>query len=244
MGKIFRSTNGGTTIQETPIDVSEDWSEIYCVTFDPANTQNLYAGGSRGLYKSVNKGLNWSKLVTSFTSVTALIIDPKAPKTIYAASHYGGVYVSKDNASTWLPMKDGLISLNVETMVLLPQKNVLLAGTRGSGVYRYNLTSAVAAVERPILPEYCALLQNYPNPSNPTTTIPYQIFESGAVVLKILNLSGQEIRTLVQRNQPAGRYSVEWNGTDNLGLPVSSGIYLYQIRTQKSVQTRKLMLIK
>jgi WD40 repeat protein len=243
-GKIYRSTNGGTTLDEMSINVTEDWSEINCIAFDPTNTKNLFAGGNRGVYKSVNKGLNWTKLSNYFYSISAIVFDPNKPKTIYAASQYNGMYISNDYGSTWSPMNDGLNSLGIETLVLVPQKNILLAGTRGGGMYRYDLTSAVAEIKKPVLPENCALLQNYPNPFNPTTTIPYQIYESGPVGLKILNLSGQEIRTLVQQIQPAGAYSVEWNGTDNFGTPVSSGIYLYQIQTPKSVQTRKLMIIK
>lgn len=244
IGKIFRSTDGGTTLDEMNIDVIEDWSQINCIAFDPANTKNLFAGGSRGIYKSVNKGVNWTKLSNYFYSISAIVFDPKKPKTIYAASQYNGVYISNDYGITWSSMNEGLNSLDIETLVSVPQKNILLAGTGGGGMYRYNLSTAVEEIETPVLPDNCALLQNYPNPFNSITMIPYQIFKSGLIVLKILNLSGQEIRTLVQKIQPPGFYAVEWDGIDNFGTPVSSGIYLYQIQTSKSFKTRKLMIIK
>lgn len=93
-------------------------------------------------------------------------------------------------------------------------------------------------------PTEFALLQNFPNPFNPETTISYNLAESGDVSLQIYNVVGQVVRTLVAERQSAGRYQVRWNGTDDRGVPVSSGIYFYQITTGKNQDVRKLMLLK
>ena len=95
-------------------------------------------------------------------------------------------------------------------------------------------------------PREFALHQNFPNPFNPDTTIKYDLAESADVTLQIYNVLGQVIRTLVASEaQNAGRYQIRWNGMDDRGVPVSSGIYFYQISADgKFSDVRKLMLLK
>lgn len=93
-------------------------------------------------------------------------------------------------------------------------------------------------------PSEFALLQNFPNPFNPETTIHYNLATSSDVTLQIYNVVGQVVRTLVSEPQSAGRYQVRWNGTDDRGVPVSSGIYFYSVRAGKFQDVRKLMLLK
>ena len=94
------------------------------------------------------------------------------------------------------------------------------------------------------LPQSYELSQNYPNPFNPTTAIKYNLPESNYVTLKIYNMLGQEIRTLVSGQANAGSYNVVWNGKDNFGHSVSSGAYIYQIVAGNFMQTRKMILLK
>ena len=95
-------------------------------------------------------------------------------------------------------------------------------------------------------PREFALHQNFPNPFNPDTTINYELAESADVTLQIYNVLGQVVRTLVASEaQNAGRYQIRWNGMDDRGVPVSSGIYFYQISAdEKFSDVRKLMLLK
>ncbi len=95
-------------------------------------------------------------------------------------------------------------------------------------------------------PREFALHQNFPNPFNPDTTIKYDLAESADVTLQIYNVLGQVVRTLVASEaQDAGRYQIRWNGMDERGVPVSSGIYFYQIAADgKFSDVRKLMLLK
>jgi hypothetical protein len=93
-------------------------------------------------------------------------------------------------------------------------------------------------------PTEFALLQNFPNPFNPETTIQYNLAESADVTLHIYNVVGQVVRTLVAERQSAGRYRVQWSGMDDRNVPVSSGIYFYEIRAGKNKDVRKLMLLK
>jgi len=90
------------------------------------------------------------------------------------------------------------------------------------------------------------LNDNYPNPFNPSTTISYNLAEDSNVELTIYNLKGQKVKQLVSSNQlSAGQHSVEWNGTDDAGKNVSSGIYLYKLKAgDKYTSTKKMILLK
>ena len=108
-----------------------------------------------------------------------------------------------------------------------------------------NPVVSLGALEVQSTPTEFALHQNYPNPFNPQTNIPYDLAESGDVVLRIYNLLGQEVRTLVHERQPAGRYKVQWTGMDDRGVTVSSGIYFYQVSVAGKFQdAKRLMLLK
>jgi len=92
-------------------------------------------------------------------------------------------------------------------------------------------------------PENYTLSQNYPNPFNSTTTISYSIAKPAETKLEIFDLQGQQIRVLLNGMKPAGFYSLTWDGSDNEGKPVSSGVYLYQLRAGNLTRTNKCILI-
>ena len=98
---------------------------------------------------------------------------------------------------------------------------------------------------RPAISQKLELLQNYPNPFNPSTQIRFSLPVNQRVVLTIYNVNGQKVRTLVDGVQPAGLHQVRWDGTNQQGQPVASGIYLYELRTAAGErQVKKLILIR
>ncbi len=88
------------------------------------------------------------------------------------------------------------------------------------------------------------LLSNYPNPFNPSTAIYYQLGMEGPITLEVYNVRGQKIKTLVDRYQTSGSHSIIWNGDDENGNPVSSGLYFYKLHTVKMIKTRKMVLLE
>ncbi|MGH7455939.1 MAG: FlgD immunoglobulin-like domain containing protein, partial [bacterium] len=93
-------------------------------------------------------------------------------------------------------------------------------------------------------PSTFALHQNHPNPFNPATKISYEISQAGRVGLKILTLLGQEVRTLADEEKSAGSAEALWDGRDNFGRRVGSGVYLYRLEAQGLVLTKKLILVQ
>jgi len=104
-------------------------------------------------------------------------------------------------------------------------------------------TQVLGIGDEPI-PEVFALHQNYPNPFNPTTQIRYDLPEDANVNITIYDIMGRSIRSLVNSQQIAGYHSIQWNATNNLGEPVSAGMYIYMIQAGKLSQTKKMVLLK
>lgn len=94
------------------------------------------------------------------------------------------------------------------------------------------------------IPEGFHLLQNYPNPFNPETEIAYCLPQDSRVKLTIYNILGQEVKVLVDEYQTAGTRRVTWDGCDDTGSKAASGIYLYRLEAGKTIQTKKMSLLK
>ena len=102
----------------------------------------------------------------------------------------------------------------------------------------------VGIEEKENIPLSYAMSQNYPNPFNPTTTISYQLPKAANVSILVYNTMGQKIRTLVNENKNPGTHNVIWDGRDDSGLQVSSGIYIYRIQAADFIESRKMLLVK
>ncbi len=105
-------------------------------------------------------------------------------------------------------------------------------------------TSSITDVEEVKIPTELILEQNYPNPFNPTTRITYSLPENSFVSLKIYDILGREVSTLVNSEIIAGTHTVEWNGTDSYGNKVASGTYIYRLISGNFSSTKKMILIK
>ncbi len=106
------------------------------------------------------------------------------------------------------------------------------------------MQTSVSLKEKDAVPQDFALEQNYPNPFNPETQISFRLNKSGHVKLAVYNMLGQKVKTLLDKEKQAGRYRVTWDGTDENGEKLSSGIYYYRLEMGESHATRKMLLLK
>ena len=126
--------------------------------------------------------------------------------------------------------------------------DILRAADDGSLTFR----RGIANLERLLasfVPEKTALLHNYPNPFNPETWIPYQLAEASDVTFHIYAANGALVRTLTLGHQPAGIYQYRsraayWDGKNDVGEPVASGIYFYTLTAGELTATRKMLIRK
>ena len=106
-------------------------------------------------------------------------------------------------------------------------------------------TGTVTDVQAPdAVPTSFELSQNYPNPFNPSTIINYALPKNSFVTLKIYNVLGEEVKTLVSQEMNAGNYAIEWDGANNNGSKVASGVYIYRITAGNFVSVKKMLLMK
>ncbi len=104
--------------------------------------------------------------------------------------------------------------------------------------------SEIATRQLPAVPDRFALHQNYPNPFNPTTTIRFDLPVAGKITLQIFNIKGELVRSLVAGTYSAGSYTVTWDGRDDRGISLASGVYFYQLTAKDFMATKKLLMIK
>lgn len=140
----------------------------------------------------------------------------------------------------WLP-----VTLhNSATAPTLTMTEALL-GTQSAEKVALIITTASQTIEkRSPLPDAYALIGAHPNPFNPVTTISYALPEQANAKVVVFNILGQEIRTLVSGVQPAGYYNVVWDGRDNTGIAVGSGVYLYRLTAGSFVESKRMTLLK
>lgn len=146
---------------------------------------------------------------------------------------YGSVYLLNDTALVSAFYQDSLVNTARQDSHLVRADALILEQAGIVGIF-----------EPDFIPLEFSLSQNYPNPFNPVTQIRYTLPQLANVSLKIYDILGREVKTLVNREQAPGAYRIEWNGTNNYGVQVSSGMYIYRVVAGKFVQTKKMMFLK
>ena len=198
---------------------------------------NIYAGNSGfGVYKSTNNGTNWTSSGMTNKSVIAFAVSGTA---LVAGTIDSGIYSSTNNGTSWFKRNQGF---NVSPTVLsfAISNNYVFSGIRYYCVFRRPLNEVIGIHNISTeIPASFSLSQNYPNPFNPVTNIRYQIANNTFVCLKIFDILGKEVETLVNETKAPGIYEVNWNAAR-----YSSGVYFYKLQADGFTQTRKMLLTK
>jgi hypothetical protein len=106
------------------------------------------------------------------------------------------------------------------------------------------IPTGTTSVDDILVPVNFEVAQNYPNPFNPSTTINFAIPVKELVAIRIYDVLGREVRTLLNEEKEAGYYSVQWNGDNQFGQKVSSGTYIVRVNSGSNVKTMKMTLMK
>jgi hypothetical protein len=226
---VFKSTNGGAdwVTAGTGIPAST-WVEALHVS-----SGYVVCGTNRGVFRY--NGSAWEPLSNGFPQ-------PNGPYAYNFAEYNGSLYaatsigVYRFDGSTWTVVGTGEpASTSVSSIVEV--NGDLFASVPGKGVWRYSLV--VSAEEASVTPTQFSLDQNYPNPFNPTTKIKFQIASDGVASLKVYDLLGREVLTLVNENLRGGSHETTFDAT---GLV--SGVYFCRLEARTYVQTRRMLLLK
>jgi hypothetical protein len=232
---LMLSTNNGTSW--TVVDTSFTDSLLFSLA---VLGTNLFAGGV-GVHISTNNGTTWALDTTGmgFTSVSSFAV---SGTNVFAGTYDGGVFLSTNNGTSWTAVNSGLPGGNSSyTRALTLVGTYLFVVTDDGLVWRRPLSEMITGVkdQNNDIPSQFILEQNYPNPFNPSTKIRYSVPQSSDVMIKVFDILGKEVATLVNEEKPAGSYDVNF---DAAGL--SSGIYFYKLQAGNFIETKKMILIR
>jgi len=239
---IYLSTNNGTnwTAVNNGIIIN---NAIVSLTISGTN---LFAGtGGYGVYYSSNNGTNWLAKGLNGRTVGSLLY---SGTNVFAGTDTG-VFLSSNNGTNWIQVNQGFNPVPlIHSLTII--NNYILAASRFHGIWRRPLSEIITSVQNisTEIPLSFSLSQNYPNPFNPTTTIKFDIKAgflpstrdgNDKVVLKVFDILGKEVATLVNEQLAPGTYSVDWNAS---AFP--SGVYFYRLTTEGFSETKKMLMIK
>ncbi len=238
-GMVWKRPIGGGAW--TPDTSGLGGTQIYCITAD--KNGNPIAGATDGVYRK--SGGVWTKIPSppGLSGYSAFVVSgDSSGNTIAGFSTYGfpnylwrGVYATSNGGSTWTFL--GLDSVSVRGLISYGDST--FAYSYADGLYLVRSTVGVTSVDHTAQPSTFALLQNYPNPFNPTTEIRYQLSAISKVSLKVYDLLGREVETLVEGEMTAGAHRVTFDASR-----FASGIYFYRLKAGDFIATKKLVLIK
>jgi photosystem II stability/assembly factor-like uncharacterized protein len=245
--KVLKTTDTGKT-WSTILGTGYDGLLIEALWLDPKNPNVVFAGGDSKLYKTSNGGLDWQNLSSGLITIdpafiiSSILGDENIQERLYVGWRtYGtsktGLFLTENDGKNWVQIYDQAINI-IEADKENP-RNIYCA--TNFGVIKLVDTFSVTGINeiRNLAPEEYLLLQNYPNPFNPSTKITYQIGKESLVQLKVYDVLGREVTTLVNTFQSPGIYKVEFEGE---GL--SSGVYFYRIFAGNFVDIKKMILAK
>lgn len=230
---VFLSTDSGASWNAVNTGLTGGY-----VTALVANDSSVLAG-SWGVFLSTDGGVHWnaadSGLPSPYPGINCFEF---FGSNVFAGTDGGGIFLSTDRGLSWAAVNMGLEGARVLSIAVSGKD--LLAGTE-SGLWKRPLSEMITAVEtrsNPI-PSAFSLMQNYPNPFNPSTIISYHLATNANVVLRIFDVLGRQVGTLVNERQRAGDHSVKFDGG---ALP--SGVYFYKLETGVYHDTKKLLMLK
>jgi len=241
-GEIFAGTNGGV-YQLNGFDWIQKNTGLTNtnVTALASIGGFLFAGTSQGsvggVYISSDNGNNWTLSLNDAWINSFLTLG----SNIFAGSVGNGVWRSTNYGNTWTQINDGLGSGAYNVLSLGADDQYLFAGTVSSSIWRRPLSQVVTNTEEEInlQPKEFSLKQNYPNPFNPSTRIQYQVSSVSHINLKVYDVLGNEVATLVNEEKQVGSYEVDFDASQ-----LSSGIYFYKLQAGSFLQIRKMILVK
>ena len=223
-GGMYRSTdNGDSWTQNNGLTTINVWSLAINSNGD------IFAGSwitdftlsDSGVFLSTDNGDSWSRLNNGLTATNVWSLVINSNGDVFAGTD-NGVFHSADNGESWTQINNGLTELDVHSLAI-NLEGYIYAGT-GNGVFCSINTTVTAIEEAKLLPSAFTLDQNYPNPFNPSTKIKYSIPQTSKVVIKVFDLLGREVETLVNEEKSVGTYEVEFNSTVG-SLQLASGVY-------------------
>jgi photosystem II stability/assembly factor-like uncharacterized protein len=194
------------------------------------------------LAKTMDGGDNWEEIQSPLNGNTSYVF---SQADVFWLMIDNSIFISTDNGLNWeLESSTNTILNHIDLITTDHGTFGLSVGENGNILHYLNYDIVTEIGNEISIPHQFVLFQNYPNPFNPETTIKYTLPKTDKVLLKIYNSLGQEVKTLVNEIQPSGQKSFVWDGKDNSGSKVSSGIYVYQLKAGRESKSKKMLFLR
>jgi hypothetical protein len=233
-GTILKTINGGENWISQTIGTTNYLSGV---SFKDA-FNGIVVGNYGTILKTTNGGETWQAQSGGTTnSLTDVSFSDANNVTIVG---YEGIILRTKNGGTNWQLQTSGTSNTLRGVSFSDAYNGTAVGDGGTILRTTNGGVTFIGKENSITnPQEFNLSQNYPNPFNPSTTIKYSIPKQSDVTIKVYNILGKEILTLVNENKLQGNYTIEFNANN-----LASGVYFYQLKTNNFIQTKKMLLMK
>ena len=262
-GLIYRLDNSDTS--DSSVVIKNNMGAggyISSISVDPYDGSKVMASFSnyniKSIYYSENAGESWTDVSGNLEefpngqgsgpSVRSVYIYPLKFQYRYFAGTSTGLYSTDklDGKDTkWIQEGSSTIGNIVVDMIAgRPADGYIAIATHGNGMYSSNFESEILSIDESFTPNTFDLGQNFPNPFNPSTNIPFSLSSSGLVSIKIYDLMGREVKTFLESQMTKGSHQVNWLGKDKFGKSVPTGIYIYQIKIGELIKSKKMHLLK
>lgn len=204
--------------------------------------------GSNGYFYADNKrstdnGNTWVEMNGIQSSVSSFTENSIGHLFCGTFNFGSGVFRSTDYGANWHQINSGLPTMDIRS-VAVDNDDYLYAGAWGHSLYKTTTSTVTSVKDIEFIPSLFALEQNYPNPFNPSTKISWQSSVGIHQTLKVFDVLGNEIVTLVDEYKPAGRFEVEFNSHSGNVRNLPSGVYFYQLRAGSFIETKKMILLR
>jgi photosystem II stability/assembly factor-like uncharacterized protein len=245
-GDVLKTSDWGQNWQLTGLS---EKGIVFSLLVDPSVTDIVYAGTwFYGFFKTIDGGSHWQAFNSGLpdtVTVVKIIFNPNDSQDLYIAAagtgNTGGIFKTVTGGLSWQRV-DTLFYNNIITIAFSSDSKTLYAGT-GKGIYK--TTNVTSIKDKPHERQFSfRLYQNYPNPFNASTRIIYELSSPEKVTLKVFNVSGQEIKTLIDKKQQMGSYVIDWDGKDNQGNSVASSIYIIRLSNGSHIDSQKMLYLR
>jgi photosystem II stability/assembly factor-like uncharacterized protein len=231
--EIFRSTDNGNSWHVTSNGMADEYLETVGVNVNG----DIYVAGD-SVFRSTDDGASWAVANSGLPRVPRIGVFAFNQKGHAFVGAYGGVmHRSVNSGFSWENISSGMPNDNVSAMVVDSSGFVYVS--TGSGIFR-TIESTTSVSDRDAMaPTQIDLFQNYPNPFNPTTHLEFWISEIGFVQLRVFDLLGREVATLVNEKLNPGTHTATFDGSGR-----GSGLYVYRLEVNGHTVSRKMLLLK
>lgn len=228
---VFISSNMGDSWRK----INEGITDIWIISLAAKDSLVVAGTGYGKVFLSTNCGANWTNI--SCSQMSGWVNSICFYKNNIFASNTAGLFQSTNFGKDWIKIDDSNFNMTYCTAF---DNTYIYAGT-DNGIWKRPLIELANSVEKidNNIPDVYTLKQNYPNPINPVTKIEFSLPKESAVKVKIYDILGREVNTLINEKLSAGSYSVEWNSA---GL--CSGVYIYTLQAGSTIISRKMNLLK